>query len=276
MKGLTLSGLGRKEEAYDYVRRGLKNDLKSHVCWHVYGLLQRGDKKYDEAIKCYRNALRWEKDNIQIMRDLSLLQIQMRDLEGYRETRHQLFNLRPMQQASWIGFAMSYDLLGDHDTAVNILESFRQSQNNNEQHDYKHSELLLYQNQILVEAGQFERALKHLDEFSSQICDKLAVRETKAHLLVQLDRCEEAVPIYETLIKINPDNVQYYKRYVQAKQADQDEQQQLAIFKQLQVSENLTGQSLPLPLPIQLLLLLLHCRMSTRVRTPLVASPWMW
>jgi len=84
MKGLTLNCLGRKEEAYEHVRRGLRNDLKSHVCWHVYGLLQRSDKKYDEAIKCYRNALKWEKDNIQILRDLSLLQIQMGDLEGYK------------------------------------------------------------------------------------------------------------------------------------------------------------------------------------------------
>lgn len=84
MKGLTLNCLGRKEEAYDHVRRGLRNDLQSHVCWHVYGLLQRSDKKYDEAIKCYRNALKWDKDNIQILRDLSLLQIQMRDLDGYK------------------------------------------------------------------------------------------------------------------------------------------------------------------------------------------------
>lgn len=84
MKGLTLNCLGKKEEAYEHVRRGLRNDLKSHVCWHVYGLLQRSDRKYDEAIKAYRNALRWDKDNLQILRDLSLLQIQMRDLEGYR------------------------------------------------------------------------------------------------------------------------------------------------------------------------------------------------
>lgn len=128
MKGLTLNCLGRKDEAYDHVRRGLRNDLRSHVCWHVYGLLQRSDKKYDEAIKCYRNALKWEKDNIQILRDLSLLQIQMRDLEGYRETRHQLFKLRPSQHASWIGFAMSYHLMGDYETANSILETFRSSQ----------------------------------------------------------------------------------------------------------------------------------------------------
>merc|ERR1719204_183652 len=91
MKGLTLNYLGRKDEAYEYVKRGLKNDLTSHVCWHVYGLLQRADHKYDEAIKCYRNALKWDKDNIQILRDLSLLQIQMRDTEGFRDTRYLAF-----------------------------------------------------------------------------------------------------------------------------------------------------------------------------------------
>ena len=84
MKGLILNCQGRKEEANDLVKKGLKNDLRSHVCWHVYGLLQRSDKKYDEAIKAYRNALKWDKDNVQILKDLSLLQIQMRDLEGFR------------------------------------------------------------------------------------------------------------------------------------------------------------------------------------------------
>ena len=32
MKGLILNCLGRKEEAYENVRRGLKNDIRSHVC----------------------------------------------------------------------------------------------------------------------------------------------------------------------------------------------------------------------------------------------------
>ncbi|KAG4958369.1 hypothetical protein JHK87_035002 [Glycine soja] len=53
----------------------MENDLKSHVCWHVYGLLYRSDREYWEAIKCYRNALRIDPDNIEILRDLSLLQV---------------------------------------------------------------------------------------------------------------------------------------------------------------------------------------------------------
>jgi tetratricopeptide (TPR) repeat protein len=76
MKGLTLSCIdGRKEEAYDLVRLGLKKDMRSHVCWHVYGLMYRADRDYPQAIKCYRNALRLDKENMQILRDLSLLQV---------------------------------------------------------------------------------------------------------------------------------------------------------------------------------------------------------
>lgn len=127
MKGLILNCLGKKEEAYEYVKRGLRNDLQSHVCWHVYGLLQRSDHKYDEAIKCYRNALKWDRDNIQILRDLSMLQIHMRDLEGYRDTRYQLFMLRPAPKVSWIGYAMAYHLLKDFDMAVSILDALHKT-----------------------------------------------------------------------------------------------------------------------------------------------------
>ncbi|XP_046876403.1 N-alpha-acetyltransferase 15, NatA auxiliary subunit a isoform X2 [Hypomesus transpacificus] len=212
MKGLTLNCLGKKEEAYELVRRGLRNDLKSHVCWHVYGLLQRSDKKYDEAIKCYRNALKWDKDNLQILRDLSLLQIQMRDLEGYRETRYQLLQLRPAQRASWIGYAVAYHLLEDFEMAAKIVEEFRKTQQTSpDKVDYEYSELLLYQNQVLREAGLFKEALEHLTTYEKQICDKLAVEETRGELMLQLDRPEEALEVYRRLQERNPENWAYYQ-----------------------------------------------------------------
>ncbi|XP_051982527.1 N-alpha-acetyltransferase 15, NatA auxiliary subunit-like isoform X2 [Xyrauchen texanus] len=211
MKGLTLNCLGKKEEAYELVRRGLRNDLKSHVCWHVYGLLQRSDKKYDEAIKCYRNALKWDKDNLQILRDLSLLQIQMRDLEGYRETRYQLLQLRPGQRASWIGYAIAYHLLEDYEMAAKIIEEFRKTQQTSpDKMDYEYSELLLYQNQVLREAGLWKEALEHLTNYEKQICDKLAVEETKGELLLNLERFEEAADVYRRLQERNPENWSYY------------------------------------------------------------------
>lgn len=210
MKGLTLNCLGRKEEAYEHVRRGLLNDLKSHVCWHVYGLLQRSDRKYDEAIKCYRNALKWDKDNIQILRDLSLLQIQMRDLEGYRDTRYQLLVLRPGQRASWIGYAMAYHLLKDYDMALKILEEFRKTQVPKPM-DYEHSEMLLYQNLVMQEADMVDESLHHLNSNENQIVDRLYLLETKANLLLKLNRKEEASAIFKILVERNPENMAYYR-----------------------------------------------------------------
>uniref|UniRef100_A0A8D1TUL3 N-alpha-acetyltransferase 16, NatA auxiliary subunit n=1 Tax=Sus scrofa TaxID=9823 RepID=A0A8D1TUL3_PIG len=207
MKGLTLNCLGKKEEAYEFVRKGLRNDVKSHVCWHVYGLLQRADKKYDEAIKCYRNALKLDKDNLQILRDLSLLQIQMRDLEGYRETRYQLLQLRPTQRASWIGYAIAYHLLKDYDMALKLLEEFRQTQQvPPNKIDYEYSELILYQNQVMREADLFQESLEHIETYEKQVCDKLLVEEIKGSLgpFLPHGTLEERLQIYEEISQQHP------------------------------------------------------------------------
>ncbi|KAL1780933.1 N-alpha-acetyltransferase 16, auxiliary subunit [Sigmodon hispidus] len=212
MKGLTLNCLGKREEAYEFVRKGLRSDVRSHVCWHVYGLLQRSDKKYDEAIKCYRNALKLDKDNLQILRDLSLLQIQMRDLEGYRETRYQLLQLRPTQRASWIGYAIAYHLLKDYDMALKLLEEFRQTQQvPPNKMDYEYSELILYQNQVMREADLFQESLEHIETYEKQICDKLLVEEIKGEMLLKLGRLKEASEVFKNLIDCNAENWCYYE-----------------------------------------------------------------
>lgn len=251
MKGLILNCMGRKDEAYEYVRKGLRNDLTSHVCWHVYGLLQRSEHKYDEAIKCYRNALKYDKDNITILRDLSLLQIQMRDLDGFRDTRYQLFMLRSAQRVSWLSFAVAYHLLGDYKTASKILDEFRVTQkqqkeqnstddNENSNHpkiiDYEQSELLLYQVMILFEAASYKEALDFLNKHSSQICDRLAVLEYKAQLLLALGRNTEAAKvIQEHLIARNQENYLYYQQLEQALNLDsQDESNRLILYQNLQ------------------------------------------
>ncbi len=61
MKGLILNSMGKKEEALENIRNGIKNNITSHVVWHVYGLWQRSERKYDEAIKAYKKALQCDK-----------------------------------------------------------------------------------------------------------------------------------------------------------------------------------------------------------------------
>lgn len=72
-----MNATGKKTEAYELIKSGLKNDLKSHVCWHVYGLVYKSDSNYKEASKCFLNALRADPENQNILRDLSWLQVQV-------------------------------------------------------------------------------------------------------------------------------------------------------------------------------------------------------
>jgi peptide alpha-N-acetyltransferase len=61
MKGLIFNSMGKKEEALENIRNGIKYNIKSHVVWHVYGLWHRSERKYDEAIKAYKTALQCDK-----------------------------------------------------------------------------------------------------------------------------------------------------------------------------------------------------------------------
>uniref|UniRef100_K3WMA8 Uncharacterized protein n=1 Tax=Globisporangium ultimum (strain ATCC 200006 / CBS 805.95 / DAOM BR144) TaxID=431595 RepID=K3WMA8_GLOUD len=210
MKGLTLNCMGKKEEAYEFVRNGIKNDLKSHVCWHVFGLLYRSDRNYNEAIKCYRNAIRIDPENLQIMRDLYLLQVQMRDLKGFAETRRQMLTLKPNNRNNWIGFAIAHHLVGNYQMAIDIIEKYFSTLDSAREANYEDSEIYLYANQLIEESGDLEKALQHLEDSKAMIIDTLVWRQKKAELLLRLERYEDAQALYEELLDINFDNYVYH------------------------------------------------------------------
>ncbi|RLN73598.1 hypothetical protein BBJ28_00026180, partial [Nothophytophthora sp. Chile5] len=211
MKGLTLNCMGRKEEAYDFVRNGLRHDLRSHVCWHVFGLLYRSDRNYHEAIKCYRNAIRIDPENLQILRDLYLLQVQMRDLKGFAETRRTMLTLKPNNRNNWIGFAIAHHLVGNFQMAIDIIEKYFSTLDGEREANYEDGEIYLYQNQLIEESGDVAKALAHLEEHKARITDTLFWRQKKAQFLLQLERYDEAREVYEELLEINFDNYEYHR-----------------------------------------------------------------
>jgi len=213
MKGLTLNCLERKEDAYKLVREGLKQDLGSHVCWHVYGLLYRSDRNYREAIKCYQNALRLDKENSQILRDLSLLQVQMRDRTDFVETRRQLLTLKSSNRVNWIAFAVAHHLAGSYELAVQVLDSYEGTIEGEIPYSerYEHSEMLLYRTTILEESGKVDEALASLDKAKEQVVDTLSFLAQRARLLIKKGDAKGAEATYRELIEINPDNHRYHE-----------------------------------------------------------------
>ncbi|CEG43496.1 n-terminal acetyltransferase a complex subunit nat1-like protein [Plasmopara halstedii] len=211
MKGLTLNCMGRKDEAYEFVKNGLRHDLRSHVCWHVFGLLYRSDRNYNEAIKCYRNAIRIDPENLQILRDLYLLQVQMRDLKGFAETRRIMLTLKPNNRNNWIGFAIAHHLVGNHQMAIDIIDKYFGTLDGERVATYEDSEIYLYQNQVIEETGDIAKALAHLEDNKEQIIDTLSWRQKKGQFLLQLERYDEAHDMFVELLGINFDNDEFQR-----------------------------------------------------------------
>lgn len=231
MKGLITNSLGRTTEAFAIAKEALKQDMKSHVCWHVYGLLYRSTKNFEESIKAYKMALRFEPESQQILRDLALLQIQMRDYVGYIESRRQILQGRPQLRQNWTGLAIAQHLAGSYAEAENVMVKFEETLKVPVgKGDVEHSEAGLYKNMIIAESGDIERALTDLEKISKTTLDKISVLEKRAEYLLKLERKEEAVTAYKVLLQRNAEKRVYYQGLEKAMGCEEDTAARKALY----------------------------------------------
>ena len=66
-----------------------------------------------------------------------------------------------------------------------------------------------YELMLLIESGRKAEALTFIESQSKHIVDKVWLWQTKAELLIELNRSSEAQPIYTQLLNSNPDNIAY-------------------------------------------------------------------
>ena len=212
MKALIMSNMGQQEEAFVLAKEALKNDMKSHICWHVYGLLWRSAKNFEEAIKAYKFALKLDPENSQIQRDLAILQVQMRDYQGYIQSRSAMLQARPQFRQVWTALAVAHHLAGDAAEAEKVLTTYEDTlKAAPSRHDFENSEAVMYKNSLIAEQGDYGRALEHLETAGKHNLDRLAVLEGRAEYLAKLGRNEEAARAYRALVERNPEHPEYYE-----------------------------------------------------------------
>jgi tetratricopeptide (TPR) repeat protein len=217
MKALIMNSQGKTDEAFALAKVALQCDMKSHVCWHVYGLLYRAVKNFEEAIKAYKFALRLEPDSQQIQRDLALLQVQMRDYTGYLASRKAMLTARSHVRQNWTALAVALHLNGELSEAEGVLTTYEETlKNPPSKTDFENSEAVMYKNSLIAEQGDIQRALDHLESAGKHNLDRLAVVELRAKYLVQLGRKEEATKAYRVLLDRNSEYKMYYDGLVDA------------------------------------------------------------
>lgn len=208
--------------------------MKSHICWHVYGLLYRAVKNVEEAVKAYKFALRLEPDSQQILRDLAYLQIQIRDYQGYIESRGLMVKSRPQIRQNWTGYAVAYHLAGNLSKAEELLTSYEDTlKGTPSRTDIEDSEARLYKNTVIAEQGDLQRALDHLESISKRNLDRTAVMEMRADYLLRLDKKAEAEKAYRALIERNNEYRLYYEQLEKALGLDRSKPENLGALADL-------------------------------------------
>ncbi|CAA7268350.1 unnamed protein product [Cyclocybe aegerita] len=246
MKGLLLTHMGRREEGIDLVKKGVRLDLMSHICWHVFGLIQKADKNYEEALKSYTQALKFDKENMNLLRDSAQLQTHLRLFENLVDTRHTILRLRPNLRQNWVALAVAHHLNGQLAEARKVLEHYLRSLKNVTDSDIEHSETLLYYLLVLEELGEFQEALSVLNENagSRSIVDRTAILERRARLLSKL-HSPEAEDAWHALIEHNPDNYDSYRGYLADKGIDLDTPSREALSTLQKFAQLLTRATAP-------------------------------
>ncbi|KAJ1602583.1 hypothetical protein NDA14_006770 [Ustilago hordei] len=211
MKGLLLGSTHRRNEGIELAKKGVRLDLTSFICWHALGILHRQDKNYEEAIKCYTQALRIEGGgNVNLLRESAFLQLQLRNYPPMVENRLTLLRMQPHLRINWIGLAVAHHLAGSLEAAVRVLEGYENVMRDIPDRSYEHSEVLLYHASVLEEQGKFQESLDLMEESKKRIVDLRGMQEAQARCLAGLGKKDEAEKLWRELIKSNPENKRYF------------------------------------------------------------------
>ena len=90
----------RKRRALELCALGVKNNVFSHVCWHVFGLLHKANRDYKEAAKCFHQALRIDPYNHLVWRDVSQCALVRREWDEFVDARVKLYELKAGDQGA--------------------------------------------------------------------------------------------------------------------------------------------------------------------------------
>ncbi|ABN68122.2 predicted protein [Scheffersomyces stipitis CBS 6054] len=212
LKGCINHNIGNKSEAESYVLKAIQKAPANYLVNHLAGIYYRSVENYVEASKWLKAANDNGSPNKPILRDLSLMQTQIRDYKNLKDSRQQYLEFQPGYRANWTGVAIAHHLNKDYAAAVSTLTKIEGiiKEHLTDADRYEQSECVLYKVDIIAKSGDIAKALATLEEDSSEIKDRLSFLEYKARFLMLLDKKHEASLIYRQLLQRNPDNMQYY------------------------------------------------------------------
>lgn len=158
-------------------------------------------------------------ENLHILRDLSLLQIQLRQFGSYVVSRHQYLRANWKTRQHWLGLAVAYHLNSQPSDALDVLLALEDAQTEIENKKYYEiSEATLFTAEVaLAIPEKREWALEYIEERTGRITDRTAYMVMRARILAELGRTEAAEWAWTALLDLNSDSLEFIKGYLSLK-----------------------------------------------------------
>ena len=174
------------------------------------------ERNWNESAKAFANALKQDTDNVQLLRELELMQYLGRDLDGLCDTTRRLVTLKPGQAGHWHAFAVAMHLNGHHAFATDICSVWLQMKEDNDPFYAKigsveKTQFHLFLARVIDAAHGADAALAHLAKYEAIVWDKTGLWQARAQLYGKLERREDEAACYRTLLdEVNAENLDYF------------------------------------------------------------------
>ena len=206
LKGLNYYFLQKPELGEQILKQALKANFKSPVAWHFYAIFHKEKGNYSQAMKSYNKALNFAPTNFNIIRDLSYMQLYLRQLDSFVQTCKLGVENKPGMLINWVTLAFSYSLVKDYKSALAALNSVEKlGKETLKKNDIQ--ELKLFNAMIQSKDKKYEEAMNYLIHFKSELIDKPMVYDMIVQNAIKAKKYNIGLDYCTKALNLNPDNI---------------------------------------------------------------------
>ena len=221
LKGLNYFFLQKKNLGEQTLKEALKANFKSPVAWHFYAIFQKESGNYSQAMKSYNKALNFAPTNFNIIRDLSYMQLYLRELDSFVETCRLGVENKPGMLLNWVTLSFGYVLVKNYRNALIALESTeklgKETLKKKEIHEIK-----IFHSMIQSLDGKYEEAMNYLIHFKNDLIDKPMAYDMIIRNAIKANKYNIGLDYCIKALDLSPDNINHIIDYFMMKINEKD------------------------------------------------------
>ena len=213
--GIAQANLGEKEEGLANIKKAIKMKFSNPIPWHFQAMYYKDEKDYEQSMKSYTMALKNDKDNFNVYREQSYLQLYLRYTQSFIETTRKCLELKQNLIVNWVTYSFANYLDKNYSFSEKIIDKGLEmiiSHENKKKEDV--FELKNFKIRLLLQQNKYKECFEYLKQNEKDFLDKIQFNENIYTCNFQLKEYSECIFILNKLIKSNPDNIEYFLNLV--------------------------------------------------------------